>query len=182
MKLLDIPSNHGALKRWAQKFGNYDLVDIDSIRFLEKNEILILPGGNIGTFVDNKISDAILASLKNGVRLLAICGGFQSLFKYSNESQSLHSLGLYDGIAVRLEKPKIGLFDIQCDFFSGKVYFNCQYNVKIAEEMIGEKGVILDEMQYCQGIFTRNILGVQFHPDLSNGVFDSVVQIWLQEK
>ena len=49
MKILKIPGNLGALVKWAGQFSKVEFINESKICSLAKNEILCLPGGNIGS-------------------------------------------------------------------------------------------------------------------------------------
>ena len=179
MNLLSIPGNSGALYKWLDSFGPVKLISCAELDSLSKNEILILPGGNVSG-LDGILVKKIKESYQNGCRIFAICGSSQSLFK-KTEEEELECLNIYAGSVVRLNHPRIGRFDFQSNWFTGKPYFNHSYAVSV--NLTYKSDIfIFDSKGFCLAVKEARIFGVQFHPELSGGVFDKVFSEWIREK
>ena len=108
MKILKIPGNLGALVKWAGQFSNVEFINESKICSLAKNEILCLPGGNIGSLPTKSLQIEISNFLKDGGRLFAVCGAFQALFSSNEEDDTGHYLSLFPSRGYRLKCPNIG--------------------------------------------------------------------------
>ena len=187
MKILELPGNIGALKKWIASFSTPEFIPQDEIERLGKGDILVLPGGNIGALPNEKVKSEIKSFVKRGGRLFAICGTFQSLFTSGEEGGSSCYLEIFPGISCSLKDPNIGFCNIDSVWFNGRVYFNCKYGVslnsqdKVFLNNIGVKTMV-DDDGILLGVKSENILGVQFHPELSNGSFNKVFLNWVREK
>ena len=187
MKILELPGNIGALKKWVASFSTPEVVPLKKIEFLGKGDILMLPGGNIGALPNAGVKNEIKSFVDRGGRLFAICGTFQSLFMNGEERGSLCHLEIFPGTSCLLKVPNIGFCNINSSWFEGRVYFNCKYGVsltpknKVFLHNIGVK-TIVDDDGILLGVKTKNILGVQFHPELSNSGFNKVFLNWAREK
>lgn len=187
MKILNIPGNLGALMRWAEQFSSCQLVDQASFPSPHKKEILCLPGGNLGSIHNAILHNQIFEFLKNGGRIFAICGAFQSFFSSSEENKCGLYLSIFPAKAYRLERPNIGFNRVISDWYEGDVYFNCKYSVRYKENdwndmKMKDLKIATDKEGYLQAIRTSSVLGVQFHPELSFGNFDQVFRNWACEK
>ena len=183
MKLLNARGNIGALTKWLRKFEDVTLVEGSDVSDICCGQCLVLPGGNVGSISSAEIKQDIIDAIDKGVRIFAICGAFQTLFSGTVEVKHSNSLGLFDGFVVKLSKPKIGYSKVCGTWFSGVVYNNCMYNVE-SRQLPTElcENVIVSSDGFTSAIKTNNVLGVQFHPELSNGNFDLAFQCWLDEK
>ena len=154
-----------------------------------KNAFLILPGvGNFGFFVrtieKNDLKKMILNHTKNNFFLLGICVGMQYLFKSSEEDTSAKGLDLIKGnvkkISLTKKIPIIGNYKIipgednkydyidkNNKFFFAHSYY-CQINQKIDTCYYNN----INNFSYLSSFRIGNIIGAQFHPELSdkNGI------------
>lgn len=155
----------------------------DHLKSIKK---IILPGvGAFGKFMENlhinKFYEPIKKLTKNGMPILGICVGFQSLFTDCNEFGMTDGLDFIRGNVKKMDQkntfqiPHIGwnsckinsnenLFkeiDNNLDF-----YFCHSYEASNVEDQF-----ILSKTYYGHDIVTSvkkdNILGVQFHPEKS---------------
>jgi imidazoleglycerol phosphate synthase glutamine amidotransferase subunit HisH len=181
MKLLDIPGNIGALKHWLSSFGSVELINETQLGRLNGSDILILPGGNVGGLTASLVA-SVRRATDRGCRLFAVCGSFQSLFLGTEEDPCHSCLQLFLGQTYKLEYPRVGLFEVDCDWFTGVPYFNHRYAVSLNEYLEGDPNTpnfAIDSTGFCVAVRTKRILGVQFHPELSMGMFDKTFKQWL---
>ena len=181
MKLLNIPGNIGALKHWLSSFGTVELIGEAQLGQITVSDVLILPGGNVGGVTASLAAD-IRKATSRGCRLFAVCGSFQSLFTGTDEDLRHTCLQLFPGRTIKLDRPKIGLIGVDCDWFTGMSYFNHRYGVAINESTKNDCDVAaftIDSAGLCIAVMTEKILGVQFHPELSMGSFDKTFRQWL---
>uniref|UniRef100_UPI004054E10B glutamine amidotransferase-related protein n=1 Tax=Thalassospira sp. SN3W TaxID=3035476 RepID=UPI004054E10B len=180
MKILNIPGNIGALRSWLSQFTNIEVIHTNQISQVGAGELLVLPGGNVGGF-SKRISDAIRESIDRDCRILAVCGSFQSLFTGTEETNNQFCLQLFSGYTTKLPSPRIGPIEVKSHWFSGSPYFNHSYAVCVPETSKELMHFALDDSGMCWGIKTRQILGVQFHPELSRNTFDMAFTEWLRD-
>lgn len=181
MKLLNIPGNIGAVRNWLSQFGAVELLDHSQVEQLEKGDVVILPGGNVGG-LSTSMAQPVREAVRRGCRLVAVCGSFQSLFIDTDEDRLHACLQLFSGHAYKLDRPRIGRLRVECDWFDGIPYFNHSYAVsidKFSAVEVPEASYVIDSSGYCVAVKTEQILGVQFHPELSSGAFDRTFQQWL---
>tara|TARA_A100001391_G_scaffold125291_1_gene85464 strand:+ start:10493 stop:11047 length:555 start_codon:yes stop_codon:yes gene_type:complete len=181
MKILNIPGNIGALRNWLSQFSHVDLIDPHQLNQLGRQDTLVLPGGNVGGLTAD-LSISIRSAIERECRLIAICGSFQSLFIDTEEDNHHRCLRFFSGHTLKLNTPRIGCIKVDTTWFSGSPYFNHSYAVTIKDTetpnvMSGHFAI--DETGFCWAVKTDQILGVQFHPELSNKTFDAVFSKWL---
>jgi imidazole glycerol phosphate synthase glutamine amidotransferase subunit len=146
---------------------------------------IILPGvGHFGQMIRAldrmQVREALLDSIRGGVPFLGICLGLQALFESSEEAPEERGLGLFDGQIRRFPAtarvPHMGWNEIEPRngarllrnlapqpylYFAHSYYAplndataaTCQYNVP-----------------YTAVLETKNIFGVQFHPEKSGPI------------
>ncbi len=187
MKILKIPGNLGALVKWAGQFSKVEFINESKICSLAKNEILCLPGGNIGSLPTKSLQIEISNFLKDGGRLFAVCGAFQALFSSNEEDDTGHYLSLFPSRGYRLKCPNIGFNKIEASWCAINAYFNCKYGVHYnkddwVQSDVDHVNLATDKLGNLQAIQTNSILGVQFHPELSFGNFDAVFENWVLER
>lgn len=181
MKLLNMPGNIGALKHWLSSFGNVELINETRLGQLNRSDVLILPGGNVGGLTAS-LAAAVLGATNRGCRLFAVCGSFQSLFMSTDEVLHHSCLQLFSGQTSKLDRPRIGLYEVDCEWFTGMPYFNHGYGVAINEAPKTDSCIAtfaIDPTGLCVAARTEQILGVQFHPELSMCSFDMTFRQWL---
>lgn len=153
---------------------------------IEKAKKLIFPGvGNFGKAIKNlkrkKIDLAIKNSIKNGTPFLGICLGLQLLFEKSEEAPKIKGLSIFRGKASRFKKvkiPQLGWNQIEVQRHSqilkgikskSFVYFMHSFYVKPLDEKIVIAKTYYKK-DFCSVIESKNIFGVQFHPEKSGKV------------
>ncbi len=136
------------------------------------------------TGLDNTIKDVI----QKGTPFLGICLGFQALFEESSEFGTYKGLGVLKGSVIPFAKraeflkqditlkvPQIGWNSVkqakETTLFQGipdesYFYFVHSYYVapKVEENTLATTSYGID---YCSGVETENVVGVQFHPEKS---------------
>ncbi len=167
----------------------YELIrDSDGLRRATK---IILPGvGHFGQMMraldQMQVREALLERIRAGVPFLGICLGLQALFESSEEAPQERGLGLFPGQIRRFPAtarvPHMGWNEIEPRngakllanlaphpylYFAHSYYApltdataaTCQYNVP-----------------YTAVLETKNIFGVQFHPEKSGPVGLKIVK------
>jgi|TARA_B110000261_G_C13015989_1_gene330062 glutamine amidotransferase len=173
-----------------------EIISVDykvSENFLDLNNCskIILPGvGNMKHFSNDlikKLSRDIKKYLNNGGMIYGICLGMQLLLK-KNEESGLKSIGLINGAGIKLEKK----YDVSLNVGFSKLLINnsikknliikklfksilflkfyhlhkffCQIKKDKDSLLINSK---LKNKNLTSFFFKNNILGTQFHPELS---------------
>lgn len=144
---------------------------------------LVFPG--VGHFGKAKeilekrgLDKAICKSIENKIPFLGICLGFQLLFEKSEEAPRIKGLGIFKGRVFKFKNrriPHMGWNQIalqkKSPLFGGIenqtfVYFMHSFYV-----FPKEKGIVVATTNYgedfCSAISSKNIFGVQFHPEKS---------------
>jgi len=154
---------------------------------LQKAKRLVLPG--VGAFAACMsalhvygLVDLVLERVKEGVPMLGVCVGMQMLFEGSDEFGKSEGLGLLKGRVRRLSDdlivPQVGWNRIHQNrkhpLFSGIVddsffYFVHSYfcEPEDGELIVGETSY---GRNYASVVVSRNVCGVQFHPEKSQAV------------
>ena len=154
---------------------------------LQKAERLVLPG--VGAFAacmsalhEYGLVDLVLERVKDGVPMLGVCVGMQMLFEGSEEFGKSEGLGLLKGRVRRFSDdlivPQVGWNRIhqnrQHALFSGIVddsffYFVHSYfcEPEDNELIVGKTSY---GRNYASVVASRNVCGVQFHPEKSQAV------------
>lgn len=181
-------SNIDSIVRALQECGGAPEV-VDHAAGLKDAQRIILPG--VGAFsaamtrLRNKdIDSALMDRLsRDPVPLLGICLGMQLLVDTSTEDGPQTGLGIIPGQVIRLiaqqpneRIPHIGWNEVTptqpTRLFNGlepgkDFYFVHSYHVECAEEYV------LTRTPYCggfvSGIVRDNVMGLQFHPEKSQG-------------
>jgi imidazole glycerol-phosphate synthase subunit HisH len=149
---------------------------------------LVLPG--VGSFPDgmaslrrNRLVDPIRAATAAGIPLLGICLGMQLLADVSEEFGEHEGLGLLSARVVRLTPadrrervPNMGWCDVsaapEATLFSGipaasSFYFVHSYHLVCSQPQHAVAFIGYGASQVCAAAQSRNLYGVQFHPDKS---------------
>ena len=158
----------------------------DKPKDIEKAKRLVFPGvGNFGQAIKNlkkrKLISAIKNSLQKNVPFLGICLGLQLLFEKSDEAPKEKGLGIFKGKVLKFKKikvPQIGWNHVRIQKKTRLLegipdksfcYFVHSFYVKPLD-----KKIIVAETDYgidfCSVIESKNIFGVQFHPEKSGKV------------
>jgi len=154
---------------------------------LQKAERLVLPG--VGAFAacmsalhEYGLVDLVLERVKDGVPMLGVCVGMQMLFEGSEEFGKSEGLGLLKGRVRRFSDdlivPQVGWNRIhqnrQHALFSGIVndsffYFVHSYFCEPEDDelIVGETSY---GRNYASVVASKNVCGVQFHPEKSQAV------------
>lgn len=158
--------------------------NVDELRQAER---LVLPG--VGAFAacmtalkDHGLVDVVRDRVAEGVPLLGVCVGMQMLFEESLEFGKSQGLGLIKGCVRRFSEelvvPHVGWNIIRQTrrhpLFAGVednsfFYFVHSYFCEPIESevVVGETEY---GFNYASVVATRNICGVQFHPEKSQAV------------
>ena len=173
----------------AMKQGSIDHYVSDDIHELLKFKKIIIPGvGNMSNFFNNysvnQFKDKITKYTKNGGIVYGICLGMQVFLENSEESKS-KTLGLVAGNTISLKKDydlsmNVGFkkinFDLNEKIFinlfknistEAKFYFLHKYHCLINEKLIEKVYSNFEKNRIISAIYKNNILGTQFHPELS---------------
>lgn len=147
---------------------------------------LVFPGvGNFGQAIKNlrkkKLATAIKATLQRNVPFLGICLGLQLLFEKSAEAPQETGLSIFQGRVFKFEKikvPQIGWNQVgilkRGELLKGVpnkslCYFVHSFYVKPLDGKIVAAKTDYG-IDFCSAIETKNIFGVQFHPEKSGKI------------
>lgn len=160
---------------------------------------VVLPGvGAFGSFMDGlsqrRLADAICCAAQRGDPMLGICVGMQALFDLSEEMGEFTGLGLLAGRVVRfpdfehLKVPHTGWnqlwYRANCPLFAGLpggayAYFNHSYYC--APQNPADSAARTDYgLEFTSAIQRGNLFGVQFHPEKSQRVGQTVLKNFLR--
>jgi glutamine amidotransferase len=177
-----------ALERIGMKAEVTD--DVEKIRQADK---VIFPGvGEASTamhYLKERGLDAVIKNLKQPV--LGICLGMQLMCRYSEENAT-DCLGIFDEEVRRyraegsgLKVPQIGwnnIYNLKTDLFrdvkeNSFCYFVHSYYASIGEHTIATTNYI---QPYSSALSKNNFYGVQFHPEKSAEVGESILRNFLK--
>lgn len=177
--------NLKSIKNGFSKIGANATVS-SSVREINDAEALVLPGvGAFGNAMQNisEYENSIKAHINKGKPFLGVCLGLQVLFSYSEESEGVNGLGIFDGEVVQfpdsikqdgLKIPQMGWNQLEisteCPILKGVgsdfMYFVHSYYVKPED-----KKIITATVNYGIDvpavIWKDNIFATQFHPEKS---------------
>lgn len=150
---------------------------------IAQTQKLVFPGvghfGRAKKILEQKgLDEAICKSIQNEIPFLGICLGFQLLFEKSEEAPGIKGLGIFKGKVSKFKNrriPHMGWNQIslqrRSSLFEGIgnqcfVYF--MHSFYAAPK---EKEIVVATTEYgtdfCSAISSKNIFGVQFHPEKS---------------
>ena len=163
---------------------------IDSPSRIKNFTHLILPGvGNYDKVLSNlkkkDFSKKDLIEIFRHKKILAICVGFQILFRSSDEGK-LKGIGVYKQKVENLKKikknlivPHVGYNSIFINIlnsqlkkiFNSDFYFTHSYAVRYSKEIINDKSIVgcttYGKIKFISFIEDKNIIATQFHPEKS---------------
>ena len=160
---------------------------ITEAREVSRYERLLLPGvGGFGTamsrLTETGLGSAVCTSANAGTPLLGICLGMQLLGGSSEESPGCPGLGLLDGRTVAIDTRSVStntgfrtveIADPRRESYDGSpvrdYYFNHGYQL-LPEQPSAVTGIL--NWNHCEvvaAVRSHNVMGVQFHPEKSQG-------------
>jgi imidazole glycerol-phosphate synthase subunit HisH len=156
---------------------------------------VILPGvGHFGQMMraldQMQVRDALLERIRGGVPFLGICLGLQALFESSEEAPEERGLGLFQGeirrFSANARVPHMGWNEIEPRIHSHTgakllanlaphpyLYFAHSYYAPVTE---ATAATCTYTLPYTAVLETKNIFGVQFHPEKSGPIGLQIVR------
>ncbi len=162
---------------------------------VEQPDLVILPGlGNFGAGMAALRERKLMGKIKEwnyeGTKVVGICLGMQLLGSYSDESMGVEGLDLIASSIERLPGnqneriPHTGWAETELVLESqpfralqsqGDFYFVHSYHlIPVNDKEILAKTPFGDT-SFVSGVLSRNVLGVQFHPEKSGGKGKSLI-------
>jgi imidazole glycerol phosphate synthase glutamine amidotransferase subunit len=156
---------------------------------------IILPGvGHFGQMMralgQMQVRDALLERIRAGVPFLGICLGLQALFESSEEAPSERGLGLFPGEIRRFPAtarvPHMGWNEIEPRNGARLLaslqphpylYFAHSYYAPLNEATAATCSYMVP---YTAVLETKNIFGVQFHPEKSGPIGLKIVRNFVE--
>ena len=168
---------------------NDTLTVIEADLKLDRPDLLILPGlGSFGAGMaalkERRLVDRIKVWSSEGTKVVGICLGMQLLASQSQESAGVEGLSLIHSSVERLKDdqnervPHIGWAETKCPMASqpfpslqspGDFYFVHSYHLIPTNASYVLARTPFGSTSFVSSVLTRNILGVQFHPEKSGG-------------
>lgn len=154
-----------ALDCWLRKI--FDVSSFNLVSCYTEADLVVAPGvcNSRQIFID----DLKAACSNDSKKVLCICGGFQALFG-SNDESGITGANIFAGKVVKLKNVD-GVGFAQTGFLrcadDNEYFFNNCYGVKTKQlkneafELFHDNFLIMKQ--------SHNILGYQFHPELSGG-------------
>jgi glutamine amidotransferase len=156
---------------------------------------IILPGvGHFGQMMraldQMQVRDALLERIRAGVPFLGICLGLQALFESSEEAPEQQGLGLFPGRILRFPAaarvPHMGWNEIEPRNGARLLanlaphpylYFAHSYYAPVVD---ATAAVCDYTVSYTAVLETKNIFGVQFHPEKSGPLGLKIVKNFIE--
>ena len=195
MKIAIIKYNAGNIRSVLyalERIGHEAVVTDDPVE-IRKADKVIFPGvGEASTamnYLKERDLDTLIISLTQPV--LGICLGMQLMCKYSEENNTT-CLGIFDENVKKfqptdesLKVPQIGwnnIYDLKTDLFKGidensYCYFVHGYYASAGEHTIATTQYV---EPYSSALHKNNFYGVQFHPEKSAGVGETIIANFLK--
>lgn len=151
---------------------------------------VIVPGvGSLASGVDalskDVLSEVLLARLQGNRPTLGICLGMQLMGMGSDESLGVSALGFMSCHARRFApsmiSPHMGWNQVLANeshrvLFDGYAYFAHSYYWELGQSGLAWAKSCYGESSFISGFERGNIIGCQFHPELSGGYGRQVLQ------
>ena len=137
---------------------------IEELKICKFNSVLIPGNGNWKSYVDSGLSNLIKEN--NYLNYIGICGGLQIFFQESSESSG-KGASIFDDKVIKLSSIVPTIDYIQVSQY-GKMYFANSYGVPF-KKYKGAKieSYKYDKKDYIGALFYKNLVGFQFHPEVS---------------
>lgn len=165
-----------------------------SVTDINRASHLILPGVGEAKTVMNRLNTLGLTEILKATTqpVLGICVGMQVLFEFSEEG-AICGLGLLKGIVKKLPQsaplclPHMGWNTIKSCASSALmrdvpqnayVYYVHNFAAPISENTIAETDY---GVSFSAAVQQRNIMGVQFHPELSAAIGNQILKNFLEQ-
>ncbi|HEX5230591.1 MAG TPA: imidazole glycerol phosphate synthase subunit HisH [Bryobacteraceae bacterium] len=177
----------------AEIGAHYEL--IHNASELARASKIILPGvGHFGQMMraldEMQVRDALLERMRAGIPFLGICLGLQALFETSEEAPEQHGLGLFPGQIRRFSAtarvPHMGWNEIEprngAKLLANLaphpyLYFAHSYYAPVVD---ATAAVCNYTVPYTAVLETKNIFGVQFHPEKSGPLGLAIVRNFVE--
>ena len=195
MKIAIIKYNAGNIRSVLyalERIGHEAVVSDDPVE-IRKADKVIFPGvGEASTamnYLKERNLDTLICSLTQPV--LGICLGMQLMCKYSEENNTT-CLGIFDENVKKfqptneaLKVPQIGwnnIYDLKTGLFkhideNSYCYFVHGYYASAGEHTIATTQYV---EPYSSALHKNNFYGVQFHPEKSAGVGETIIANFLK--
>ncbi|MDC2969022.1 imidazole glycerol phosphate synthase subunit HisH [Candidatus Pelagibacter sp.] len=194
--------NIGSILKTVKKFKKRTLI-IKNYKDLDRCNKIILPGvGSFGVAIDYLKKRNLFTKLKNfilnGGDTLAICLGMQILFHSSDENKGVKGLNIFKRKIKKIQDnnivsvPHIGWNKIFIkkktnDSFlemlrQKKFYFSHSFADKFEASNNSQSYFKYGKTAYVSSIEYKNLIGLQFHPELSGDAGKEIIKFFLEGK
>jgi glutamine amidotransferase len=183
----------GNLRSIQKSFERYctDVRISNDLNLIEQAAGLILPGvGSFGDAINELARYNLIKPLRKickNIPTMGICLGMQLFFSRSEESAGISGLNIIPGEVIELKSngdvriPHTGwnrLISTSEPYFLGHAYFNHSYFCSPNEKDIYITYV--NHGKFIPAIIIKDLLfGVQFHPEKSKSVGESVIKYFI---
>ena len=193
MKIVIIKYNAGNVQsvQYALRRIGVESEVTDDINLIQSADKVIFPGvGHANAamnYLKERALDKLIVNLKQPV--LGICLGMQLMCSYSEEGNT-ECLGIFDTEIKLFESslfkvPQVGwnnIYDYQSLLFDGLqkaafVYTVHSYYASISKDTVAKTDYILP---YSAALQKDNFYGVQFHPEKSGTVGETILKNFIQ--
>jgi glutamine amidotransferase len=188
--ILDYGVGNIASIRSFLRENNYMVTFGTSIDDIRSADLLVLPGvGSFETAAKNLDQNDVAEEIRNRhlaqKPILGICLGFQLLTITSAEEPSSRGLGILQGATARLEEfSRIGwgrLESVSIENFLLDHYFFFNHSFGVYDLQNAKVSASSGLSRYCALIIENKTVGVQFHPERSQGSGKQFL-IWLEKE